>query len=300
MIDYEAIEKSNEKYFIVHDFMISKLNLGGNDLLIYALIYSFSRVGEKFYGSLKEFKNRTQIKTDNTVLKSLKSLIDKKLIIKNEIYKNNVKYCEYTINENTLTELMNSNVTTIGTVETTEGYCKNYRGVLQKLQRGTVKTTDNSKDIIKLNNKIYNNMSDSWETIEEKLNFKIKKVDRDSLNRIQGYWNKCVGEVAVNDRVDKVEIPKNRIDFINSDDFIYIPDTLAAINKYNIDDFKKAISFYCHDFGSPSMDYKEFLNNISSYIEYPTYKDYLEANTVDINDIHYDSFQIEKDIYSDF
>ena len=39
--------------FIIHDWFINKLNLTGHELILYALIYSFSKDGNsKYYGSI--------------------------------------------------------------------------------------------------------------------------------------------------------------------------------------------------------------------------------------------------------
>lgn len=82
-------------YIVIQSFMVKDLKLKGNELLTYAIIYGFSQNGEdKFTGSLQYICDWTN-STKQGIMKSLKSLVEKGLILKNEIYKNNVKFVEY-------------------------------------------------------------------------------------------------------------------------------------------------------------------------------------------------------------
>jgi len=83
------------KYILIQSFMVKELNLKGNELLIYAIIYGFSQDEEtKFSGSLKYLADWTN-STKQGVIKCLKSLESNSLIHKLEIIKNGVKFCEY-------------------------------------------------------------------------------------------------------------------------------------------------------------------------------------------------------------
>lgn len=82
-------------YIVIQSWMISDLNLSGNDLLVYAIIYGFSQDGEsKFTGSLQYLANWCNA-TKAGIQKNLKNLVDAGLIIKYESFKNNIKFCEY-------------------------------------------------------------------------------------------------------------------------------------------------------------------------------------------------------------
>jgi len=85
---------NNETSFTrVYDWMANKLNLSGNELLVYALIYSFARCGKKeFYGSAEYIAARLNIGL-RTVMYSLKKLADKGLIKKRDVG----RYRNYTI-----------------------------------------------------------------------------------------------------------------------------------------------------------------------------------------------------------
>lgn len=79
--------------------MINELNLKSNELLIFAIIYGFSKDGQgKFEGSLKYLSDATG-SSRSTVIKTLSSLIDKGFILKETITVNNIQFCKYFQNE---------------------------------------------------------------------------------------------------------------------------------------------------------------------------------------------------------
>ncbi len=90
------MEIRNENYFVVKGFMINELNLKGNELMIYAIIYGFSQSENQYFtGSLNYLMSWTGGTDKKTVIKTLNSLIKKGLIKKEEEIRNNVKYCKY-------------------------------------------------------------------------------------------------------------------------------------------------------------------------------------------------------------
>lgn len=85
----------NENHIVIHGWMVNELDLKGNELLIYAVIYGFSQTeNQRFSGSLQYLADWTN-STKQGVIKNLKSLIEKGLIIKEEKKYNEVKFCEY-------------------------------------------------------------------------------------------------------------------------------------------------------------------------------------------------------------
>ena len=85
----------NENYITIQGWMINELNLKGNELIIYAVIYGFSQAENQTYnGSLQYLADWTN-STKQGVSKNLKSLVDKGFLAKNEKIINNVKFCEY-------------------------------------------------------------------------------------------------------------------------------------------------------------------------------------------------------------
>ena len=88
-------EVTDKNYIVIQSFMVSELGLKGNELLIYAIIFGFSQTtGQSFHGSLTYLENWTN-STRHTVISSLKSLVEKGLIEKEEQTINGVKYCSY-------------------------------------------------------------------------------------------------------------------------------------------------------------------------------------------------------------
>ena len=61
----------NENHIVIHGWMVNKLGLKGNELLVYAIIYGFSQTeGQKYIGSLQYLADWTN-STKQGVIKSL-------------------------------------------------------------------------------------------------------------------------------------------------------------------------------------------------------------------------------------
>lgn len=85
----------NENYIVIQGWMRNELNLKGNELMVYALIYGFCQDEESaFTGSVGYIAEWTGA-TKQTVYNILNSLCNKGLIIKEENYHNGVKFCTY-------------------------------------------------------------------------------------------------------------------------------------------------------------------------------------------------------------
>lgn len=84
-----------ENYISISGWMVTRLGLKGNELLVYAIIYGFSQDGETSYtGSLQYLADWTN-STKQSCIKCLKSLAEKGYITKYEKIVNGVKFCEY-------------------------------------------------------------------------------------------------------------------------------------------------------------------------------------------------------------
>lgn len=82
-------------YISIQSFMVKDLNLKGNELLIYAIIYGFSQAeNQTFSGGLQYLADWTN-STKQGVIKCIKSLQEKGYIEKKENYINGVKFVEY-------------------------------------------------------------------------------------------------------------------------------------------------------------------------------------------------------------
>ena len=86
---------SDESYINLQGWMITKLVLKGNDLLVYAIIHGFSQDREStFHGGLQYLANWCN-STKRGIQKNLDNLINKGYIKKNEIYNGGEKFCTY-------------------------------------------------------------------------------------------------------------------------------------------------------------------------------------------------------------
>ena len=87
-----------ENYLTIQGWMRTELDLKGNELLIYAIIYGFSQTDDqKFTGSLRYIEDWCGI-TKKSVITALKELVDKGLISKEEKLVRGIKCNEYSAN----------------------------------------------------------------------------------------------------------------------------------------------------------------------------------------------------------
>ena len=85
----------DENYIVIQGWMINRLNLKGNDLLIYALIYGFSQDGTTpFIGNVNYIADFVCC-SKKTVKRSLDYLVNSELIIKEPYEINNVVFNKY-------------------------------------------------------------------------------------------------------------------------------------------------------------------------------------------------------------
>ena len=88
----------NESYYQVSGWMLNRLQLKGIELDVFAIIYGFSQDGESsFTGSLQYLSDFTNA-TRPTVIKALKSLVEKGYVVKHESQVNGVKFNTYKTN----------------------------------------------------------------------------------------------------------------------------------------------------------------------------------------------------------
>ena len=174
----------NGNYFTVQAFMRNNLNLKGNELLIYAIIFGFSQVENQYFtGSLNYLAEWTGISSKTTVMTILNSLISKGLLEKEEIYNNGIKFCKYKaliepkeidkVDEVIKKDIENNKKNISSSIQKNDvkncegiskidmGISKIDMGVYQKLIRGISKIDNNKIDIIhKYNNHIIEEKND--------------------------------------------------------------------------------------------------------------------------------------------
>lgn len=138
---------SDQNYYQVSGWMITRLGLKGTPLQMYAIIYGFTQDGKScFDGSLtylEEFTNTTR----KTVIKALKELVDRGLLRKTERLENGQKFVTYKADLRKLSRyLEGSGKTPLGVVEKLPvGGGETPPGVVEKLQEGGGETPPNKE-----------------------------------------------------------------------------------------------------------------------------------------------------------
>lgn len=90
---------SSSRYVSVQEWMIDDLNLGGNELMVFALIYGFSSDGKsEFHGSYQYMMKWAGVTSRQTMLNILKKLIDRGCITKRAEIVNGVQSVSYSSN----------------------------------------------------------------------------------------------------------------------------------------------------------------------------------------------------------
>lgn len=84
-----------ESYITIQSWMVDELNLKGNDLLIYAIIYGFSQDGETRYAGGRQYLADWTSSSKRAVQRNLNNLLERGLIKKEEVFLNKVKMCKY-------------------------------------------------------------------------------------------------------------------------------------------------------------------------------------------------------------
>lgn len=141
----------DENYIMVQGWMLNKLKLKGNELLVYACIFGFSQNEQAFTGSLQYLADWTN-STVRGVQKNLKALCEKGFILKKEKYVNRVKQCLYTtVDINKIHIEQNS----IGIEQSSIGYgTKFVGGMEQSSLGGSEQSSNNNIDINNIDNNI--------------------------------------------------------------------------------------------------------------------------------------------------
>lgn len=85
----------SSNYCTIFGWMLNELQLSGNELLVYAIIYGFSQDGESRYKGGRGYLANTLNISKPTVDKALRSLTDKGYIQRTEVAVNGVQFVEY-------------------------------------------------------------------------------------------------------------------------------------------------------------------------------------------------------------
>ena len=154
---------NNDNYITIQGWMVNKLNLKGNSLLIYAIIFGFTQDNESWFtGSLTYLQDWLGV-SKNTVRNALDLLVNKGLIYKDTQSVNGIIYNRYRNNYSI------SKIDT-PTQKKAQPY-QNLDGGVSKIDKGVYQNLDGGVSKIDPNNKEYNildNINNNIQTDEKK------------------------------------------------------------------------------------------------------------------------------------
>lgn len=188
----------SKNYITIQGFMVEKLCLTGNELILYALIYGFSQATDTEFTGTISYIMKWLGCSKPTVIKLLKKLCDDKLIIKHENYNNGVKFCTYICNlEKIEQETQNSLNLTSGkeTLPPVKDEEENND------EQGVKKFNHQSKSLTDSKEVLPQNVENSDKGVVKKFNHR--------LNSLNGRLNNLTGG-------GKETLPNNILDNINN------------------------------------------------------------------------------------
>lgn len=165
---------NDEGFTIVYDWMVEKLGLTNSRLLIYAIIYGFSKNGEWFQGSISYLCKKTGL-SRRCVIDTLNSLSGDQLIIKRDRPYKGIHYTDYMVGSAKSALVQNLHL----------GSAKSAPGVVQNLHPKVY--IDNKKKVYNARakkNKFHDfpqRTDTDYDTIEDYLTGKLSNLnDKDS------------------------------------------------------------------------------------------------------------------------
>lgn len=183
----------DENFVAIQGWMLNRLNLKGNELIVYAVIYGFSQDGESRFTGSRRYLAEWCGCTLKTVDNALSSLVTKGLIAKHDKTVNGVHLCDYSITQ------VGENLQQ-GTVKITQGVEKN-------LQEGREKITHHNIE----DNLDIDTLEDKKERKRHGFDAIINAyTDNPSTRELLGEWlqNRKAKRAAMTDNAIKRNIDK--------------------------------------------------------------------------------------------
>lgn len=234
-------------FITIQAFMVNDLQLKGNELLIYAIIHGFSQDGQsEFTGSLQYLADWTN-STKQGVMKALKSLMEKQLILKNETFQNNLKFCTYKVT----------------------GYETKFNGVLNKVERG-YETKFNGGMKQSLPNNINNNITNK---LEDNIPAYVQEPLKTNKDEFQSFLSDAFVQILNHNKYAKHKIPiSNNLLYFTQKEGRQL---LELSRQYETKDLESALKNYLmvanSDTWKSGFSFNAFCKNIAEYI--PEYFD---------------------------
>lgn len=100
---------SDNNFYIVFGWMLNVLELKGNELSIFAIIYGYSQDGKSEYdGSISYLQSFANVNSKQTVYTMLDSLQARHYIKKRDFMKGKVKRCAYSVDFESIAQMHKS------------------------------------------------------------------------------------------------------------------------------------------------------------------------------------------------
>ena len=227
-------QEISDHHFLIEFYWMTKLGLKGNELRMYALIYSYSQDNQgTLFASIDYIKRRLSLKSRTSVFEIINKLIDMNLVKKIERYEGNIRLVEYEIIPNIYTRSEN-----VPPVQKMDG------GGTESVQGGCTENVPNNKDIY--NKEITKDILDKIDLLDkiDKISELEDKVTFDKHHVLTRYLINS-GYLTAKDKRQYFRYDRYFEKFIGE-------------NGYEFDDFKLYVQYFIHK-------YKERLT--SKYVE---------------------------------
>ena len=227
-------QEISDQHFLIEFYWMTKLGLKGNELRMYALIYSYSQDNQgTLFASIDYIKRRLSLKSRTSVFEIINKLIDMNLVKKIERYEGNIRLVEYEIIPNIYTRSEN-----VPPVQKMDG------GGTESVQGGCTENVPNNKDIY--NKEITKDILDKIDLLDklDRISELEDKVTFDKHHVLTRYLINS-GYLTLKDKRQYFRYDRYFEKFIGE-------------NGYEFDDFKLYVQYFIHK-------YKERLT--SKYVE---------------------------------
>lgn len=158
-------------YVTILEPMVSKLDLKGNELMIFALVHGFTQDGVQWFSGGLSYVAKWSNVTKKSACTILNKLVKKNLLKKSERTEKGIKYCKY---QSRYFEVLKEINSRLAMEKTSMGHGKNFHGAMEKTSTN-IDNIDNNRD----NNK------ESKTNVLPKKGFSLKDVDSEKLKTLK-------------------------------------------------------------------------------------------------------------------
>lgn len=213
--EYSVIDRNftSESYVIIYPWMIEELDLKDRELLIYAIIYGYSKASTDSYfvGSMSYLGKWLNISPNHISERYVKPLIDKGLIIKDES-KKSIRYRTISQNDNTLPNLGGSqNDNTLSQNNNTTS--QNDNGYLPKMTTNNISNNISDNISIESDSQKENASKSKEENIPcvDYFSLACTKTEDEILTSLNNEQTKALNKLIVLANTNKIDATKESL-----------------------------------------------------------------------------------------